>query len=415
MLMKKLISTMLTVSSVFYFLILPMNAAAAGIYASGGGNVTVGQTFTVTVDASGATFNAIEGTISVSGPVSVVSFAAGGATWISIPANGTHFKGMLVPAVSSMRVATIRLKATGVGSGAVTVSSVRMANDGAEVGTGAGSASYSITRAPAPPGAINVTSSSHPNPAESYEATKIDLSWTKASGVTAFSYLLDQNATTTPPAKSTSTNTSVSYDNQPVGTHYFHIRAQNADGWGSTTHFQINIKEPDPKVDENLSKPRSIKIEKMENFINKIDDGTVSGLKISGIIEPNYLAKITLTPTPALPEGKKLDVEADDDGSFTLEMDYFIPAGHYKLSIQGQKEKVLTPISDEIIFEISQAKGGSINILTEDDINPPKSVAEAVKDSKNYNLIITIAAGVIALVLLAVLIILIRRRKRTRA
>jgi len=95
-------------------------------------------------------------------------------------------------------------------------------------------------------------------------------------------------------------------------------------------------------------------------------------------------------------------------------MDYFIPAGHYKLSVQGQKEKVLTPVSDEIIFEISQAKGGSINILTEDDINPPKSVAEAVKDSKNYNLIITIAAGVLALALLAVLIILIRRRKRTR-
>jgi hypothetical protein len=412
--MKKIISILLTVTSTLYFLTIPMSAAAAGIYASGGGNVTVGQTFTVTVDAGGATFNAIEGRISVSGPVSIVSFVAGGATWIAIPANGTHFKGMLVPAVGSLRVATIRLKATGVGSGAVTVSSVRMANDGAEVGTGAGSTSFSVTRAPAPPGAIKVTSSSHPNPAESYEATKIDLSWTKAAGVTAFSYLLDQNAKTTPAAKSTSTNTSASYENQPVGTHYFHIRAQNADGWGSTTHFQINIKEPDAKIDENLSKPRSIKIEKMDNFVNNIEDGTVSGIKISGITEPEYLTKIILTPAPALPEGKKLEVEADENGDFILEMDYFIPAGHYKLTVQGEKEKVLTPVSDEIIFEISQAKGGSINILTEDDINPPKSVAETVKASGNYNLILTIAGSALALGLLTLLIILIRKRKRNR-
>ena len=411
----KILQKMFSVLAALTLIMLPLKSnAAGGIYASGGGEKSVGQTFYVTVTASGATFNALEGTISVSGPVNIISFSAGSATWMSVPANGVHFVGMLTSPVDSLRVATIGLKGTSVGSGSVSVSSVQLANGGSVTGTGAGSASFTISRAPTPPGAINVTSSSHPNPAESYEATKIDLSWTKAAGVTAFSYLLDQNATTTPPAKSTSTNTSVSYDNQPVGTHYFHIRAQNADGWGSTTHFQINIKEPDPKVDESLSKPRSIKIEKMENFINKIDDGTVSGSKISGIIEPNYLAKITLTPTPALPEGKKLEVEADEDGNFALEMDYFIPAGHYKLSVQGQKEKVLTPVSDEIIFEISQAKGGSINILTEDDINPPKSVAEAVKDSKNYNLIITIAAGVLALALLAVLIILIRRRKRTR-
>ena len=43
--------------------------AAGGVYASGGGNKTVGESFTVTVSASGATFNALEGTISVSGPV----------------------------------------------------------------------------------------------------------------------------------------------------------------------------------------------------------------------------------------------------------------------------------------------------------------------------------------------------------
>lgn len=410
--MRKIISAIIALSCALYFLVIPMSAAAAGVYASGGGNVVTGQTFTVTVDASGATFNAIEGTISVSGPVSIVSFSAGGATWIAIPANNTHFKGMLVPAVSSLRVATIKLRATGIGNGAVTVSSVRMANGGAEVGTGAGSTAFSVSRAPTPPGAITVSSASHPDPAGAYEATTIELAWQKASGVTAFSYLLDQSATTTPAAKKTSLDTSANYPDKAIGTYYFHIRAQNADGWGSTTHFQINIKEPDAKINETLSKPRSIKIEKMDNFVNNIEDGTVSGIKISGIIEKEFLTRFTITPAPALPEGKVLEVTADKDGNFVLEMDYLIPAGHYKLSIQGEKDKILTPVSDEIVFEISQANGGSINILTDDDINPPKSIVDTVSSGKyNWMLISEIAAGVLIVALIVLLIVLRRRRR----
>src|SRR3990172_4812235 len=173
---KKILSILLI--SALALLWLPTRSlAAGGIYASGGGSKTVGQSFTVTVTASGATFNALEGTISVSGPVSISSFSAGGATWTSIPANGTHFVGMIIPATDSLRVATIKLKATGVGNGAVSVSSVRLANAGSEVGSGAGSASFSIAKAPDLPGAVKVTSSSHPDPNTPYDATTINLSW----------------------------------------------------------------------------------------------------------------------------------------------------------------------------------------------------------------------------------------------
>lgn len=405
--MKKLVIASL-ISALALLWAPTKSLAAGGIYASGGGSKVVGDSFTVTVTASGATFNALEGTISVSGPVSITSFSAGGATWTSIPANGVHFVGMIIPATDSLRVATIKLKATGVGNGAVSISSVRLANAGSDAGSGAGSASFSIAKAPQL-ATVAVTSSSHPDQNQAYEATTIVLSWDKASGVSAFSYLLDQVATTTPPAKKTSADTTISYPNQAIGTYYFHIRAQNADGWGSTTHFKITIKTPDAKIDDTLAEPKDIKIEKADDFINNIKDGTVSGLKISGIIVPEYLAKITLLPALTLPEGKKLEAIADENGDFSLLIDWPIAAGRYKMTIQGQKELKLTP-PKEIIFEISQAKGGSINILTDEDANPPENIISNVAKNTNWRWIITITAGVLIIALIVLLIYLRRRR-----
>jgi hypothetical protein len=72
----------------------------------------------------------------------------------------------------------------------------------------------------------------------------------------------------------------------------------------------------------------------------------------------------------------------------------------------------LTPASDEIIFEISQAKGGSINILTDADANPPKNIIEAVSGKKySWKVITAVAAGVI-IIGLAIVLIVIRRRRR---
>ena len=404
------------ISILAFFATPDFSLAAGGIFASGGGSKTVGQTFTVTVAASGATFDTVHGTISISGPVSVVSFSAGSATWIAAPTNGGTFDGAwLGQKQTSATIATIKLKATGVGSGAVTVSDVALKNAGSVVGSSGGSASYTISKALSVPGAIEVSSATHPDQNTAYEATKVDLSWVKASGVTAFSYLFDDAADTTPPATSTGSGTTASYDNLTVGTHYFHIRAQNADGWGSTTHFKVNVKTPDPKIDNTLDKPNDIKIEKSDNYTNDVALGTVSGLKISGKTLAGYTAKITLTPAPTLPEGKKLEALADENGNFELILDYPIVAGFHKLTVQGQKDLVLTPLSDEIVFEISQAKGGKINILTSDDANAPANVLANASNNWSKNKIITISAIALILVLAGVLIFLkIRRKKKIK-
>ena len=55
--MKKLIA--LIIASTLFLTLAPHSLAAGGVYASGGGAKTVGQSFTVTVTASGATLGAI--------------------------------------------------------------------------------------------------------------------------------------------------------------------------------------------------------------------------------------------------------------------------------------------------------------------------------------------------------------------
>jgi len=416
--MKKFFATIALIA--LTVLMIPAKSlAAGGIYASGGKTVTVGSTFTVTVAASGGSFNAAEGKISISGPVSVVSFSAGGATnwqWTSTPTNGGTFAGGLFAAgqrLDSLTIATIKLKGTGVGNGSVNVSGVTLAPS---AGNGAGGTNFTIEKAPDLPGKVAVSSSSHPDQAAAYEATTIALSWEKAAGVDGFSYLLDQAEGTTPPSKITDAATSATYADKAIGIYYFHIKAHKADGWGGVTHFKINIKEPDAKIDPTLSQPNQIKFERAGEFVNSIKDGTLTGIVISGTTEPGFTANLTITPAPTLPAGKTLSALADETGKWSLLLDYPVASGFHKLTVQGQKEKVLTPISDEITFEISQKEGGTINVLTSNDEFAPVKAAQSQEKTSaiSKTLLFYIVAGIILAAMIVFLVILIRKRVRAK-
>lgn len=418
--MKKIIIG--SVISLLMLAILPIRSlAAGGIFASGGGDVTVGQTVTVNIVASGASFDTVHGSISISGPVAITSFVTGDATWISKPSNDGTFDGaFLGEKKTSFTVATIKLKGTSAGSGAVSVNGAYLKNAGAVVGSNNSSASFSFEKAPDLPGKVLVSSSTHPDQNTPYEATTISLSWNKDSGVDGFSYLLDQVAGTTPSAKITDAGTSATFTDKAVGVYYFHIRAHKADGWGGTTHFTINIKEPDPKIDEKLEKPSGIKIERVDNAVNNITDGTLTGITIFGKTEPNFTANIALDPAPTLPEGKTLSTTADTDGKFSLLIDFPLKAGYYKLSVQGQKEKVLTPIYNNKRFEISLKDGGTINIITEKDIATKKQTnASQVKGAfinKEFTvmqyLIVTLTLAVLVLIIIELLRFIKKRRSK---
>jgi len=414
--MKKIFATIALLS--LSLIMLPTKSlAAGGIYASGGGNITVGQTITINVTASGATFDTISGSISVSGPVSVTSFSVGDATWLNKPTNGGSFNGaFLGEKKTSFTIATIKLKGTGVGSGAVSVSSASLKNAGTVVGSGSSNASITVEKAPDLPGKVAVSSSSHPDSTAAYEATTIVLSWEKASGVDGFSYLLDQAESTTPTSKITDANTTITYADKAIGTYYFHIKAHKTDGWGATTHLTINIKEPDAKIDETLAGPSQIKIEKTNDTVNNIKDGTLTGIVISGVTEPGFAANLTIMPALTIPDGKTLTAVANETGVWSVLLDYPVASGFHVLTVQAQKDKVLTPVSGPVTFEISQREGGTINILTAlDEKAPVKAAAAPEKTDKISKTVIFYSiAGLALIAMLVLLVILIKKRMKTK-
>jgi len=409
--MKKLVFAFILSS--FAILVLPKLAFAAGVSVSGGSLKYPGDTSTVSITASGATFNAFQGTISSSGVVKITGCTAGSATWVTQPTGAGSFVGMVTSAVSSFRIATCSIKATAIGSGSVSVSGVDLDNNGSTVGTSGGSTGFDIVRQPTPPGAVTVTSSSHPDQNTAYEATTIILNWTApVSTTTGYSYLLDQTADTTPPATVTNNNLTVTYPNEPIGTYYFHIRAKNGDGWGSATNFKITIKEPDPKIVATIAKPSNISIIKNSNFQNNITDGTVTNFTISGTTIANYMANIIFTPAITPPEGKILSVKADANGNFNFVVDFPFKAGNYTLTVQGQDNKTLTPVSDPVHFEISQSKGGTINILTASDTNVPVIPPKKWWQKIDYRIVAGIAGLLFLLSLAGNALLILKKRNK---
>lgn len=413
--MKKIMHKLIVTLFALSMLVIASPAeAAGGISASGGGTKTVGQSFTVSVVASGAEFDSLQGVISVSGPVTI-AFAAGGATWLpgKSPANNVQFVG-ITNATSRLTVATITLKGTKEGKGSVSVSSVKLARNGAYVGTGGGSTSFTITRAPTPPGGVEVSSATHPDQNTAYEATTAELTWKPpANGANGYSTAFDQAADTTPGTTITTKDTSTKFENLSIGTHYFHIRANNGDGWGPTTHFKIIIKEPDPKINESLAKPTILSVEKASSFTTDTELGTVSGFTIKGTALAGYVVILSFDPNDRLPKAlsdpittsqtkadesaptdtvasqaepkvvtgitiTSLMAEPKEDGTWEIPITAAIPAGFYKLTAQSQKEKELTPVSEPVHLELGVANGGTVKFITSADspqnIKPSESV-----------------------------------------
>lgn len=383
---KKVAPSILNFSAIFFlilysiFYILPVRpaVAAGGITPSGGGSNNAGNVFTVTVKASGATFDSLQGLISVSGPVSVVSFVAGSATWLpgKSPDNNNQFVGITSP-TSSLTVATIKLKGTKAGPGKVTVSGVRLARSGAEVGTGGGSASFTITPALAPPGSVTVTSTTHPDQTQSYDVSTVQLAWSApGNGASGYATTFDQVADTTPAAKVTTTDSAAKYENQAVGTYYFHIRANNRDGWSETTHFKVNIK---PKTDSTLATPAITSITTTSETTNDIEAGTLTGIIIKGTGPAGYAMMLTFTPDWALAADKYPAPIVSDAGTWKLTITDSVKAGFYKLTAVGKKGSIVSPSSPAVSFEVTVAEGGKIRLITADDATATYQQAQATR------------------------------------
>jgi hypothetical protein len=434
--MPKRLFAFLAATLAVIYLASPGPALAAGISPSGGGTFTAGTNFTITVNASGVAFTALEGLIQVTGPVSIVGFAPGPATWLPgmSPANGKKFAGA-VTQTSSLRVATITLRGTSIGSGRVTVSGVQLARSGSVVGTSGGTTNFTITRAPTPPGQVTISSATHPDQDQSYEATTVELSWQPpANGASGYSHVLDQAAETVPPETVTTTETSATFENLAIGTYYFHIRPHNADGWGPVARFKLNVK---PSVDESLPTPTVTSVAVTDDYSNDVEEGTLTGIIIQGTGPADFKMNLTFTPGIDLPQYIEIEepeaVEGEEavppkaepaepvlkypaplvdaEGNWTFTIIDPVKAGFYRLVAQAQQEGVVSPASGPIAFEVTVAEGGKVRVVTASDQTEAYQQAQIAAAQARQKSLLFSFGGVGGLLIIALLAWVILRRR----
>ena len=242
---------------------LPEPVQAASLYISPGTRtVTVGSTFTVTVktDTQGQAVNTAEANISFStDTLSLVRVSASSLFNLQAPGsplagNGTAYFGGGLPSPgyngNSGTVGTMTFRALREGTGTVSVTSGKvLLNDGLGTNALGTTAGANFTIIPAPVGAPEITSTTHPDPNTWYPVSDVEVSWNRPNNAFGFSFELDQEVDTTPDnILDTTVTTSWTYEDLEDGAWYFHIKARQETGsFGNTAHFQILIDTEEPE------------------------------------------------------------------------------------------------------------------------------------------------------------------------
>ncbi|MBI5037724.1 MAG: carboxypeptidase regulatory-like domain-containing protein [Candidatus Kerfeldbacteria bacterium] len=249
------------------FFALPWIADAATLQLSpSSGSYNSGQTFSVElrVNSDGVAINAAESTIRFpQNLVQIESISSAGifTFWPVSPtfSNATgimSFSGGLPnPGYtgSAGKILTIMFRSIAAGSIQIRTENSRvLANDGqgTDVMTTEGTiGTFAVSEDPVVlPDAPTVSSPSHPDPNQWYNNPNPIFSWDPVSGATGYSVAYDDQPATTPDTTVDVIGTTQAYTAIGDGTWYFHIRAENVDGWGTTAHFrtQIDLTAPEP-------------------------------------------------------------------------------------------------------------------------------------------------------------------------
>lgn len=249
-------------------------AEAASLYFSPqSGNFNVGAKFAVSILVGSAdqAMNAADGAISFpQDKLEVTSLTKNGSIinlWVREPSFsnsvGTiNFEGIVYnPGYTGAagKVLTINFRVKKAGTTAVVnfASGSVLANDGAgtNILSNLGTASFSFTTAgEAPqtpsantPAAPKVSSLTHPDPVKWYANNNPSFEWTLPAGITGVNVLGDHKSNTNPGTRTDGVMSKYTFKDVDDGAWYFHIRLQNAAGWGAITHFPFKIDTEKPE------------------------------------------------------------------------------------------------------------------------------------------------------------------------
>lgn len=225
-------------------------------FAPQSGTFVEGSSFQVPIliNTKGSSINGIDLKISFDASrLSIIQPSNGKSiigVWVEPPAydnaRGTaSFVGVIPNGIttSSGLIGTITFLAKGTGRAVVgfkTNSSILL-NDG--LGSSATTnflrSEYDII--PKPPEGVLIHSETHPSQDTWYNNKNPFFTWNKESGVTGFSYVLDNKPSTIPENTVLTTDTGKSYQDLNDGLYYFHVKAIKNGAWGTTGHFLVRI------------------------------------------------------------------------------------------------------------------------------------------------------------------------------
>ncbi len=271
--------------------------------------VEVGDSFSVSirVNTAGVAINSAQATVSYPANLleatgissqGIFTLWAISPSYSNATGKATFAGGLPSPGYtgSSGTVIGIVFRAKAAGKATVTIGSASvLANDGigTDVFTGAGSGTYTINT-PAPdtpttpttpttpdkklPAAPTISSTTHKDQTAWYSNNAPGFSWTKESGVTGFSTALDDKPTASPDTNQDTTDNKQTFTGTKDGTWYFHVRAQNGDGWGPSSHFKINI-DTTPPNPFTVELPDGVRTTSQSPRLNFTATDALSGIK----------------------------------------------------------------------------------------------------------------------------------------
>ncbi|MEK7622057.1 MAG: cohesin domain-containing protein [Patescibacteria group bacterium] len=277
---KKILPALIFLLTSFVF--VPAASAATLYLSPPSGEYRVGQSFTLSVNVSSPNqaVNAADGRVSFPKDyLEILNLSKSGSIlsyWISEPVfsnldGSIKFEGVIpnpgfTGAAGRLLAATFRVKRAGTAALNFVSGSV-LANDGQGTNvldnlTGANFVLTTgitlppiITPPPTPPrppaalalpAAPAVTSETHSDPEKWYQDNNPKFAWPFPAGITGVNFVADHDPDTNPGTRSDGLMKSYQYKNVADGRWYFHLRLQNAGGWGGTTHFGFNIDTTPP-------------------------------------------------------------------------------------------------------------------------------------------------------------------------
>lgn len=294
--MKKLFFILIILTLLF---IMPPSVKAEGAslyFSPTAGTFFVGSTFDISIflNTGGNNVNAVkvdlkfdQRKLQIASPTAGKSFIS---VWVSQPTysnvegRASFQGGAPSPGIntSSGLISTITFRAKAPGETVISflTSSQVLLDDGkgTDILSSRGQGVYSL-KIP-PPAGPKVFSLTHPDQNKWYKNNNLNFSWEKESGVTDFSYNIDNNFYGLPDNVSEEDQTSVSYTDLADGIWYFHIKAKKGGGWGGVSHYLVQIDSTAPATFSLVFEPtlKSPTMTSKEPTVSFITTDALSGL-----------------------------------------------------------------------------------------------------------------------------------------